>query len=58
MKLISEYWNSQMTKSAKVFYTREEEYCVVLKDSLDNEFKESFKNLTLAEYRADDWVSE
>jgi hypothetical protein len=56
MKFISEYMNTEMTKTAKVYHQGERDIIVVVKSDTGSHYNVSFDNLQAAENYAEDWI--
>jgi len=56
MKFISEYMNTEMTKTAKVYHRDEKDIIVVVKSDTGSHYNVSFENIQSAEDYAEDWV--
>lgn len=56
MRLITEYVNDEMTKTAKVYHRGEKDITVVVKSDTGSYYNVSFKTIQAAEDYAEDWV--
>jgi hypothetical protein len=56
MKFISEYMNTEMTKTAKVYHQGERGIMVIVKSDTGSHYNVSFENIQSAEDYAEDWV--